>query len=73
MGRSLNLRVVAEGVETAEELKFLQDHNCDDAQGYYFSRPVPSRQFAALLESGLPSTFARHFIGRQARAGEQAA
>ena len=41
MGRSLKLRVVAEGVETREELAFLQAHQCDEAQGYYFSRPVP--------------------------------
>jgi len=49
MGRSLNLQVIAEGVETAEELEFLQVHKCDGAQGYYFSRPVPAEQFAALL------------------------
>ena len=53
MGRSLNLRVIAEGVETQEELVFLQAHQCDEAQGYYFSRPVPSQQFAKLLEAGL--------------------
>jgi diguanylate cyclase (GGDEF)-like protein/PAS domain S-box-containing protein len=73
MGRSLNLRVVAEGVETEGELAFLQAQQCDEAQGYYFSRPVPARQFAALLESGLPKTFSRHFIVRPAREGEQAA
>jgi len=49
MGRSLNLRVVAEGVETTEELAFLQAHQCDQAQGYYFSRPVAAPQFADLL------------------------
>jgi len=49
MGRSLNLQVIAEGVETAEELEFLQTHKCDVAQGYYFSRPVSAEQFAALL------------------------
>ena len=49
MGRSLNLRVVAEGVETLEELAFLQAHQCDQAQGYYFSRPVVAPQFAELL------------------------
>lgn len=54
MGRSLNLRVVAEGVETQEELKFLQAHKCDEAQGYYFSRPVLPHVFAQLLKSGIP-------------------
>jgi diguanylate cyclase (GGDEF)-like protein len=53
MGRSLKLRVVAEGVETQEELAFLQAHQCDEAQGYYFSRPVPPDQFATLLKSGI--------------------
>jgi diguanylate cyclase (GGDEF)-like protein/PAS domain S-box-containing protein len=53
MGRSLKLRVVAEGVETQEELEFLQAHQCDEAQGYYFSRPVPPQQFAALLKTGI--------------------
>ena len=45
MGRSLNLRVVAEGVETQGELAFLQAHHCDEAQGYYFGRPMPSEKF----------------------------
>jgi EAL domain-containing protein (putative c-di-GMP-specific phosphodiesterase class I) len=53
MGRSLKLRVVAEGVETQEELAFLQAHQCDEAQGYFFSRPLPPEQFAKLLETGL--------------------
>jgi EAL domain-containing protein (putative c-di-GMP-specific phosphodiesterase class I) len=53
MGRSLKLRVVAEGVETREELEFLQAHLCDEAQGYYFSRPVLPGQFATLLKSGV--------------------
>jgi diguanylate cyclase (GGDEF)-like protein/PAS domain S-box-containing protein len=50
MGRSLKLQVIAEGVETAAELEFLQVHKCDGAQGYYFSRPVPAHQFPALLK-----------------------
>jgi EAL domain-containing protein (putative c-di-GMP-specific phosphodiesterase class I) len=50
MGRSLKLRVVAEGVETKEQLAFLQAHQCDEAQGYYFSRPVPPEEFAKLLK-----------------------
>ena len=51
MGRSLKLRVVAEGVETPEVLAFLQARECDEAQGYYFSHPVPAQQFARLLEA----------------------
>jgi diguanylate cyclase (GGDEF)-like protein/PAS domain S-box-containing protein len=56
MGRTLKLRVIAEGVETVEELTFLQAHQCDEAQGYYFSRPVPAEQFAKLLETGISET-----------------
>jgi EAL domain-containing protein (putative c-di-GMP-specific phosphodiesterase class I) len=46
MARTLKLRVVAEGVETAAQLAFLQGLACDEAQGFYFSRPVPPEQFA---------------------------
>ena len=53
LGRSLKLRVIAEGVETQEELAFLQAHRCEEAQGHYFSPPVPSEQFARLLETGI--------------------
>jgi diguanylate cyclase (GGDEF)-like protein/PAS domain S-box-containing protein len=59
MGRSLNLRVVAEGVETQEELAFLKVHECDEAQGYIFSRPVVAHQFAKLLESSVPEAAGR--------------
>jgi EAL domain-containing protein (putative c-di-GMP-specific phosphodiesterase class I) len=53
LARSIKLRVVAEGVETLEELEFLRAHQCDEAQGYYFSPPVPPEQFAALLRTGI--------------------
>jgi diguanylate cyclase (GGDEF)-like protein/PAS domain S-box-containing protein len=59
MARSLKLRVVAEGVETLKELEFLQAHQCDEAQGYYFSRPVAPEQFAKLLETGISETLQR--------------
>jgi EAL domain-containing protein (putative c-di-GMP-specific phosphodiesterase class I) len=58
MGRSLNLRVIAEGVESEEEMAFLRSHQCDEAQGYFFSRPVPTEEFANLLKSGI-SVFAQ--------------
>jgi diguanylate cyclase (GGDEF)-like protein/PAS domain S-box-containing protein len=59
MARSLKLRVVAEGVETLKELEFLQAHQCDEAQGYYFSRPILPEQFAKLLETGISETLRR--------------
>jgi EAL domain-containing protein (putative c-di-GMP-specific phosphodiesterase class I) len=56
LGRSLKLRVVAEGVETEAQLEFLRAQLCDEAQGYYFSRPVPAAEFAKLLKSGITET-----------------
>jgi diguanylate cyclase (GGDEF)-like protein/PAS domain S-box-containing protein len=50
MGRSLNLRVIAEGIETAGDLAFLKAHHCDEGQGFYISRPVPADQFARFFE-----------------------
>lgn len=41
LGHNLGLKIVAEGVETAEQLQYLAEHNCDLIQGYYFSRPLP--------------------------------
>lgn len=52
MAKSLNLRVIAEGVETREQLDFLREHGCDQLQGYYFSRPVAADQFALMLRDG---------------------
>ena len=56
MGRSLMQRVIAEGVETREQLAFLQSRGCDEAQGYYFSHPVVAEQFAKMLETGMSTT-----------------
>jgi EAL domain-containing protein (putative c-di-GMP-specific phosphodiesterase class I) len=53
MARSLKLRVVAEGVETREELEFLRAQQCDEAQGCYLSPPLPAERFARLLRTGL--------------------
>ncbi len=49
MAHSLNLQVVAEGVETAEQLAFLRNLGCDLIQGYYFSKPLPPTQFESYL------------------------
>ncbi len=57
MARSLGLRVVAEGVETREQLEFLRAHECDEGQGYFFSRPVPPEMFADLLRTGIGLDF----------------
>jgi EAL domain-containing protein (putative c-di-GMP-specific phosphodiesterase class I) len=54
MAKGLQLRVIAEGVENFEELQFLRSQHCDEAQGYYFSPPVPPEQFAKLLRTGIP-------------------
>ncbi len=49
MGKSLGLTVVAEGVETPEQQRFLHEHGCDEMQGYVFSKAVAADEFAALL------------------------
>ena len=49
MGRNLKQRVVAEGVETGEQLAFLCHQNCDEGQGFLFSYPLPAEEFARLL------------------------
>jgi diguanylate cyclase (GGDEF)-like protein len=52
MGMSLHMRVVAEGVETAAQLAYLKEQGCPEAQGYYFSRPLPHGEMAQLLGCG---------------------
>ncbi|MCU1243356.1 MAG: response regulator receiver modulated diguanylate cyclase/phosphodiesterase with sensor(s) [Candidatus Acidoferrum typicum] len=53
LGRSLKQRVIAEGVETRAQLKFLQLHGCGEGQGYYFSPPVVAEQATKLVEDGI--------------------
>ncbi|WP_245279182.1 EAL domain-containing protein [Mesorhizobium loti] len=49
LGQKLNMRVIAEGVETDEQVNFLRKNNCDEMQGYYFSRPVSAAEIDDLL------------------------
>lgn len=53
MAHSLSLKVIAEGVEEAPQLEFLNQHNCDYAQGYYFNRPVPAAEFSAWMTDNI--------------------
>ena len=54
LGQSLNLKVIAEGVETAEQLSLLKQLGCDEVQGYLFSRPIPGEELEQLLRARLP-------------------
>jgi diguanylate cyclase (GGDEF)-like protein len=53
LGNSLKKRVIAEGVETAEQYTFLKAQHCDEGQGYYFCRPVTAEVLTTLLQTGL--------------------
>jgi diguanylate cyclase (GGDEF)-like protein/PAS domain S-box-containing protein len=64
MGKSLHMGVVAEGVETRDQLTFLQEHSCPEAQGYYFSRPLIAARFAELLRQGVALEGMRGHVSR---------
>jgi EAL domain-containing protein (putative c-di-GMP-specific phosphodiesterase class I)/ActR/RegA family two-component response regulator len=55
IGHELDMQVIAEGVETAEQLEFVTANGCDRAQGYYFSRPVPKPQLLDWLKAYSPA------------------
>lgn len=60
LGKSLDLNIVAEGVETIEQLQFLIAHQCEEGQGFLFSKAVAADDFARLLHTGQPSLLPDH-------------
>ena len=50
LAKSLNLKTIAEGVETGQQLAMFKQKECDEVQGYYFSKPIPAAEFMALLK-----------------------
>ena len=56
MGHSLNLKVIGEGVETQQQMQFLQEQGCDEMQGYLYSPPVPAEQLVLLLQNKRAAT-----------------
>lgn len=59
MGKSLKIKVVAEGVELPEQLAYLQSRHCDEIQGYLFSKPLPAEAFLALYSANLEEQLVR--------------
>ncbi|WP_100407013.1 EAL domain-containing protein [Bacillus solitudinis] len=57
MAHNLNLKVIAEGIETKEQLDFLQQHLCNEGQGYFFSKPKPANELEVLLISHVAKDF----------------
>jgi diguanylate cyclase (GGDEF)-like protein len=68
MARELKLKVIAEGVETMEQMEFLRRHRCDQVQGYLVSEPIPASEFPRLL-----SRVEHEFGGREASAANEVA
>lgn len=56
MGKTLGMTVVAEGVETVEQLEFLHEHGCDQIQGFFFQKPLPASEFDQWYRSYVPNT-----------------
>jgi len=54
LGHGIGARVNVEGVETAEQLRFMHAHGCDECQGFYFSRPLPAEDYAKLIAQPVP-------------------
>ena len=54
LAHNLGIKIIAEGVETEEQLAYLRERGCDEVQGFYFSKPIPADELARLLERGGP-------------------
>jgi EAL domain-containing protein (putative c-di-GMP-specific phosphodiesterase class I) len=66
MAKSLRLKVIAEGVEDEAQMSFLRAHQCDEIQGYYFSKPLAVDKVADKLRGDCPEPHVRaHSSGRQ--------
>ena len=65
IGHSLDIRVIAEGVETLEQLEFLVEQGCDEIQGYYLSRPLPADDLVAFVQNHDPERL-RSVIAKRA-------
>jgi EAL domain-containing protein (putative c-di-GMP-specific phosphodiesterase class I) len=51
LAHDIKMKVIAEGIETPTQFSFLKDNSCDEAQGFYFSRPIPPAEIEALLQT----------------------
>lgn len=56
LGRELGLHIVAEGVESREQVEYLKDYGCEAVQGYYYSKPLPEREFEELVRENLDNS-----------------
>ena len=52
MAHTMDIKIIAEGAETKEQVEFLRDNGCDYIQGYYFYKPMPEKEFVKLLDAG---------------------
>jgi len=67
LAHTLNLSVVAEGVETKEHLEFLRKTSCDEIQGFCISRPIPAEEFEKILREALPALPIKDLVSGKAR------